>query len=67
MKEHEFLKKETNQKIIIKKALDLEKKMGMTLNRAFLLDRTIGRGYHASGGFNHPKSRLAEKTKNQAS
>ena len=25
MKEHEFLKRETNQKIIIKKALDLEK------------------------------------------
>ncbi|MDC0651699.1 hypothetical protein OAP55_00405 [Alphaproteobacteria bacterium] len=60
--ENELLEKKISKKIIIEKAVALEKKMGMTINRAFLLDRTIGRGFHASGGFNHPKVRLAEKS-----
>jgi hypothetical protein len=59
--ENEILEKRKRKKLIIKKAIALEEKMGVTLNRAFLIDRTIGRGFHASGGFNHPKVRLAEK------
>ena len=61
MNEDQLLKKKISKKLIIEKALALEKKMGMTINRAFLLDRTIGRGFHSSGGFNHPKVRLAQK------
>ena len=36
----------------------------MTINRAFLENRVIARGHHSSGGFNHPKIRLAENSAN---
>ena len=56
--EFDFLSKKFNINDLNKKALEIEKRLGVTLSRLFLSDRTIGRGLHASGGVNHPKIRL---------
>ena len=56
--EFDFISQKFNINDLNKQALKIEKRLGFTLSRLFLTDRTIGRGFHASGGINHPKTRL---------
>ena len=60
--------------IIEKKELDLslegmilrtEQKYKMTIFRLFLEDRIIGRGFHSTGGINHPETRLTRSSYKQ--
>ena len=60
--EFDLINKKIDKKNLFDKALRIEEDLGVSLNRAFLLERTIGRGFHASGGFNHPKTRLSESS-----
>tara|TARA_X000000950_G_scaffold137966_1_gene171219 strand:- start:348 stop:1847 length:1500 start_codon:yes stop_codon:yes gene_type:complete len=39
-----------------------EKKFGMSVYRIFFTNRIIGSGFSASGGFNHPSTKLIENT-----
>ena len=42
-----------------------EKKYKMTIFRLFLEDRIIGRGFHSTGGINHPETRLTRSSYKQ--
>ncbi len=60
--EFDFLNKNNFGENIQQEALKLEKKYKMTINRIFLEDRTIGRGFHSTGGINHPETKLSKVT-----
>ena len=60
--ELELLKKKISYQEIYSQVLNIEKKYNTTIFKLFLSDRIIGRGFHASGGLNHPKTRLASLT-----
>ena len=60
--EFDYLSQNYDKEKLIKKALKIEQKFECSIYRLFMIDRIIGRGLHASGGFYHPKTRLASDT-----
>mgnify|MGYP006126853035 FL=1 len=57
-REFESLKRHYKEENLVNEALKIEERLDTALWRLFLSERTIGRGFHASGGFRHPKIRL---------
>ena len=56
--EYDCLNENISTKTIIKKALEIEKKIGCSIYRLFFTDRVVGGGFFSSGGYNHPKTHL---------
>ena len=50
-----------NEETVISRARDLERRLGITINRLIVPDRHFGRGYSLAGYY-HPRSRYSECT-----
>lgn len=59
--EFDILQKKVDYLEIKKAALDIENKLGTSIYRLFMTNRTLGVGFYASGGYRHPKTRLHNK------
>ena len=56
--EFEYIKISKNSNLLADQARLIEDRLGISIGRLFMIERTIGRGFHASGGYNHPKTKL---------